>query len=78
MIKKWIDNIKTEAYKEGYSKGIADGTRTERMSILRELTVNTDVAAFQDTAKNKTTKVAADGMQIGYEFAVELVRKRLA
>jgi hypothetical protein len=76
MIKKYLQKIYDEAYQAGYNSGLVEGVRTERGMILRELNVNTDMLAFQDTAKNKTTKVAADGMQIGYEYAVEIVRKR--
>jgi len=76
MIKKFIARIENNAYLEGYNRGKQDGIRDERIEINRLLASNTDASAFQATAKNKETRAAADGMALGYELAVNLVRGR--
>lgn len=76
MFKKYIARIEERAYQEGYERGKQDGIRNERLAINSLLERNTDAQAFQATAKNKETRAAADGMQLGYEMAVNLVRGR--
>lgn len=76
MFKKYIARIEERAYQEGYERGKQDGIRNERIAVNTMLERNTDMNEFRVTAKNKETRAAADGMKIGYDFAVSLVRGR--
>lgn len=70
-IANWLAGYNIDNSMEAtYRKGIYDG----KQAALRALLESQDVEAFTESAKTKETKKAVEGMRLGFDLAVGVVR----
>lgn len=60
---------------EGFGLGLSVGeSKAWRAALELVNQQEAEVSAFRATAKNQSTRDAADGMQLGYNMALEAIR----
>lgn len=67
--------ITLSRWTDGFGLGLSVGeSKAWRAALELVNQKQADVAAFRATAKNQSTRDAADGMQMGYDMALEAIR----
>ncbi len=78
-IEELWSRLTLERWTNGFDLGHSLAERRAWREALEVLTAKaSEAAAFQQTAKNKETRAAADGMVLGYQMAVEALRAEIA
>lgn len=83
MIRETLEDLWTKLtlnrWTDGFELGMTLGEQKAWRAALRTVQIKAaDIDAFQDSAKNKTTKAATDGMELGYRMALDAIREEIS
>lgn len=74
-IEQLWSHITLPRWTDGFGLGLSVGeSKAWRAALDLVSQKQADVSAFRATAKNQSTRDAADGMQMGYNMALEAIR----
>lgn len=77
-IEELWSKITLNRWTDGFSLGMSVGESKAWREALQTVQLKShDIQAFQDSAKNKTTKTATDGMELGYKLALDALREEV-
>lgn len=75
LIEQLWSRITLSRWTDGFGLGLSLGeSKAWRAALELVNQKQADVSAFRETAKNQSTRDAADGMQMGYSMALEAIR----